>query len=196
MKSIQKNYIDNFEKSFIKQEQISFIQKTNKLSDLNFLINDINSKKPSLVLIAANSVDSANIIQTLKLNNIDTKFALAEWSLTKSFIQNTGSFANGVLFNIDFDVESQNQNYLEFKKAYTNKYHKEPSMYAAKSYELTNIIIKLLKENKQEDIKKALLKQREFEGLQNMIVFDKYGDLVTNFYTFEVKDGNFVKVDD
>jgi branched-chain amino acid transport system substrate-binding protein len=39
-----------------------------------------------------------------------------------------------------------------------------------------------------------LLIKKEFEGLQDTIIFDKYGDVIRNFNTFKVKNGKFEKI--
>ena len=189
-----KDYLINFEKSFINNGGNRLVNIDRTDVNLDKLIQNIENIKPDLILMCANSVDSARVVQYLRLKGISTKIALAEWAMTKSFLENAGKSSEGVIFNIDFDPKSNNPKYKKFVENYKEKFSHEPSMYAAKAYELAQIIIQMLKEGDESQIKQNLLKQKSFEGLIDKIVFDDFGDVVRNYYTFEVKNGEFIKI--
>lgn len=191
-KTYTKDYLINFEKSLFSKTGKKLL--TYNTTDVNFdeLVKDIKNKNPNLILMCANSIDSAKVIQYLRLNQIKTKVALAEWAMTKSFLENAGKSSEGVLFNIDFNPKSKKTNYLKFVKAYKDKYNLEPSIYASKAYELAQILIEVLKEVEEDKVKEYLLKNKKFKGLIDDIIFDDYGDVVRNYYTFEIKNGEFV----
>jgi branched-chain amino acid transport system substrate-binding protein len=188
-----KDYLENFEKSFILHGGKEFI-KYAKTEDLDLLVEEIEEEKPDLILICANSVDAARVVQYLKINNINTQIASSEWAMTSTFIENTGKYSEGLIFNIDYDENSQKEKFLKFKQNYENKYNIVPSLFASKGYELSKIIIELLKMGKETELKKNLLIKKEFAGLQDNIYFDKYGDVIRNFYTFKVNNGKFEKI--
>ena len=188
-----KDYLENFEKSFIMNSGEKFLTYS-KINDLDFLLKDIKEKNPDLLLICANSVDAARVIQYLRLNNVNTKVASSEWAMTPTFLENSGKYSEGMIFNIDYDEDSKNEKFLKFSTNFKNKYNFAPSMYASKGYELAQIIIELLKMGGETELKKNLLIKKEFEGLQDTIIFDKYGDVVRNFNTFIVENGKFRKI--
>lgn len=189
-----KDYLENFEKNWMEKGEKSFIKYEKSNIELDKLANDIKTLDPDLILICANSVDVAKIVQYLRTHGIDKEIASSEWALTNTFIENSGKYSEDIIFNIDFDENSQNEKFLQFVKNYELKYNTKPSMFASKGYELAKIIIELLKVGKETELKENLLKIKKFEGLQDTIVFDKYGDVIRTFYTFRVKDGKFVKV--
>ncbi|MGA1933459.1 ABC transporter substrate-binding protein [Arcobacter sp. YIC-464] len=189
-----KDYLINFEKSFVNKGGEKLLSFESTDINLEQLVKNITTSNPDLILMCANSVDSARVIQYLRLKGIKTKIALAEWAMTKSFLENAGKSSEGVIFNIDFDPRSNNPKYKNFVKNYRHKYNQEPSMYAAKAYELAQIIIEMLKKGDDTQIKENLLKQKSFDGLIDTIVFDDFGDVVRRYYTFEVKNGEFVKI--
>ena len=104
----------------------------------NHVVEDIQKVNPDLILICANSVDTARVIQYLRLKNVNTKVASSEWAITNEFVQNGGKSIEGVLFNIDYDSNSTSPRYMQFAKAYEKKYKVRPSMFASKGYELTD----------------------------------------------------------
>jgi branched-chain amino acid transport system substrate-binding protein len=188
-----KDYLENFEKTYINKGGEKFIQYS-KSDNLDYLVKDIKEKNPDLLLICANSVDGARIVQYLRINGISTQIASSEWAMTSTFIENSGKYSEGIIFNIDYDVNSKNEKFLKFVNNFENKYNIFPSMYAAKGYELAKIIIELLKIGEETELKKNILLKKEFEGLQNTIVFDRFGDVVRDFNTFKIIDGKFEKI--
>lgn len=190
-----KDYLINFEKSYIKNGGKKFISYGKTNDNLDSLVKDINEKNPDIIVMCANSVDSSRILQYLRLKGIKTQFAMSEWARTPSFLENSGKTSEGVIFNIDFNENSTNPRYKEFVENYIQKYKVAPSMFAAKAYELSQIIIKMLEEGDETKIKENILKHRSFEGLQDRIVFDKYGDVIRKFYNFKVKNGEYVLVE-
>lgn len=189
-----KDYLINFEKSFISKGGDKFVQYAKTSKNLDELVLDIKEKNPDLIVICANSVDAARVIQYIRLNNLQTKVASSEWAMTESFLENTGKASNGVIFNIDYDGNSKNPKFVEFVKKYEKKYNQKPSIFASKAYELSKIIISLLEKGNETELKKNLLLQKEFEGLQDTIIFDKYGDVLREFNTFKVQDGKYIRI--
>lgn len=189
-----KDYLINFEKSLLSKGHSGLIyyEKTNQKLDV--LVSHIKQQNPDLIFVCANSVDLARIIQYLRLKGIKTKVASSEWARTPSFIENAGKASQGVIFNIDYDEKSQNEKFLAFVKKYEKKYGMKPSLYASKAYELSQIIIEMLRVGDETQIKQNLLAKKEFDGLQGKIVFDKYGDVVREYYNFELRNGEFIRV--
>ncbi len=189
-----KDYLENFEKSFVRKNGDAFLAfgKTNE--NLDVLVADIRAKRPDMILICANSVDAAKVVQYLRLKKVNTVIASSEWAQTQRFIENGGKAVEGVIFNIDLDENAQNPKYVKFLKSYQSKYKDDPSIFASKAYELSQIIIELLGQGNHTQIKENLLKKRSFDGLQDEIVFDEYGDVIRNFYTFVIKDGKYVRI--
>ena len=189
-----KDYLINFEKSFIDNGGQKFIKYAKTDENLDSLVKDIKIQNPDMILICANSVDAARVIQYIRLNNLNTVVASSEWAMTESFLENTGHASNGVIFNIDYDENSKNEKFLSFVKKYEEKYKLKPSIFASKAYELSRIIIELLEKGDETQLKQNLLLQKQFQGLQDTIIFDKYGDVLREFNTFIVEDGKYIKV--
>jgi len=189
-----KDYLINFEKSFIQNGGDKFLTYAKTNENLEKLVLDIEEKKPDIIVMCANSVDAARVLQYVRVKGLKTQFAIAEWARTPSFLENSGKVSEGVIFNIDYDEESKNEKYLKFVDNYKNKYKTFPSMYAAKAYELSSIIIEALENVPETRIKEYVLNKKEFAGLQDTIVFDKYGDVIREFYNFKVVNGKYKRV--
>ena len=190
-----KDYLENFEKSFILNGGEKFIKYGRTDENLDDLVSQINDSNPDLILICANSIDSSRVVQYLKIKGVKTQIASSEWAMTPAFIENSGKYSEGIIFNIDYDEHSKNEDFINFSNKFRQKYQMEPSLFASKGYELAKVIIELLKMGNQTELKKNLLIKKEFKGLQDTIIFDKYGDVVRKFNTFKVINGKFEKVE-
>lgn len=186
-----KDYLENFEKSFVKNGGEAFVRFSKSTMDLDALSEDIRQSQADLILICANSVEAAKIVQYLRLKNIRTQIAASEWAMTERFIENGGRAVEGVLFNIDFDEYSQSVLYEAFVNKYQAKYHDVPSIFAMKAYEIGKILIASLKRGPEKEIKKNILTQKIFKGLQGDIIFDKYGDVSREYYFIRIKNGKY-----
>lgn len=190
-----KDFLENFEKSFIQNGGDRFQAYNKTDANLDLLVEDIQKNNPSLILICANSVDSARVIQYLRLKNITTQIVSSEWAMTNEFISNGGKAVEGVLFNIDYDSNATTEAYTSFRRRYMEKYKTEPSIFAAKAYELATIVLDALKNADETKIKEQVLSKRVYQGLQDEIVFDEYGDVKRNFYNFTIENGQFKRLD-
>lgn len=190
-----KDYLENFEKSFILNGGEKFVKYAKTNENLDDLVQDINSSNPDLILICANSLDAARVVQYLKMKDVKTQIASSEWAMTPAFIENSGKYSEGIIFNIDYDENSKSKDFVSFLNKYREKYKIEASLYASKGYELARVIIELLKMGDQTELKKNLLIKKEFQGLQDIIIFDQYGDVIRKFDTFIVINGKFEKVE-
>ena len=193
-KAYTKDFIENFEKSFIKNGGEKFLAVNKTDVPLDMLIADIKRLNPDMIIIAANSIDSAKVVQYLRLKNINTKIASSEWAMTNDFILNGGKSVEGVLFNIEYDSSSNKKSFLSFKKNYMKKYKSEPTIFSSQAYELTEIILDALKNTDETQIKEQVLAKKSYQGLQDKIIFDKYGDVKREFYSYTIKDGQYKRV--
>jgi len=188
-----KDYLENFEKSLVLHGGENFV-KYSKIDDLDILLNDIKKEAPDLILICADSIDTAKVVQYLRLNQINIEIASSEWAMTSTLLENTGRNSEGMIFNMDYDENSKNEEFIKFKEKYEEKYNMPLSLYATKGYELAKVIIELLKVGNETELKKNLLLKKEFAGLQGNIVFDQYGDVTKEFNTFKIINGKFEKI--
>ena len=189
------DYGITLEDVIIKQGGNKYVAKVDLNEPYEGILKKIKTTKHDLILIVGNAVDSANIIQYLRINKINTKILGSGWAKTNDFITNGGAFVEGVLFSEGYDDGSQHKNYLSFSKKYKKRYNTLPSVFATQGYELAQILIKNLKKSSDvSTLKERILSINKYDGLQGDIVFDKYGDVMREFFMMEVKNKKFVKI--
>lgn len=190
------SFTNNFEKSFLLQGGKNLENKIKINQDYKKIISKLASNESDLILIIANSLDSSKLIQYIKLNNIKTKIVCSAWSKTNEFLTNGGKSVEGVVILTSYNDSSQNKKYLEFVKRYENRYKKKPSAFAAQAYETAHIIITTLKNNENiVKVKENILLKKDFDGLQGLIRFNSYGDVLRESFLMSVKNSKFEKFD-
>ncbi len=191
-----KDFLNNLEKAFLKQNGKEFIDKI-KMSDSFETIKDkVQKGDIDLIVIVASSIDSAKLIQYLRLNNINKTILGSAWGRSQNFIEEGGKTVEDVLFASSYDNDSKSKKNLNFIKKYENKYKKKPSVFSIQAYEATKIIINTLKKDKNvNNLKNNILGKKVHSGLQGEIVFDKFGDVSRIFHLVHVKDGKYQKIE-
>jgi len=188
-------YKNIFQKLFISKGGENFVGSSDINNEYKDILNDLNTKEYDMILVVANSIDSANIIQYIRLNKINKKIFSSGWSKTRNFIQNGGKAVEGVLFSTSYDEQSKDKYYIKFLNSFKNKYNSLPSESAVQGYEVGKIIIKNLKISSNfETLKTRILNIKEYRGVQGNIIFDKYGDIEKEYFMMTIKDSKYIKL--
>ncbi|APW65413.1 hypothetical protein LPB137_05905 [Poseidonibacter parvus] len=199
--SKNQDYSSDYEKFFKKELQLkwqnSFVEKFDINEPYKNIVENLKIKKIDLIVVIANSIDSANIIQYLKVNDIKGQILASGWAKTKDFISNGGRAVEDVLFSTEYDENSKDIDFLKFRNLFMKTYNKEPSAIETQGYELGKILInKLSKSSDISTLKQRILKQEIYKGLQGNITFDKYGDVTREYFMMKVKNAKYVRIEE
>jgi len=190
-----KGYEGFFQDIIVKNGGHKFVGKVDLNQPYEEIIKQMKSTNYDLILVVGNSVDSANIIQYLRVNKIDRKVIASGWAKTMDFIENGGKAVEGVMFTTGYDDNLKNKDFVDFVKKFKTKYNKTPSVFAAQGYELGQILIQNLRNSSDiSTLKKRILKIKKYDGLQGDIIFDKYGDVFREYFIMEVRNKEYIKI--
>ncbi|MEA1915219.1 MAG: ABC transporter substrate-binding protein [Campylobacterota bacterium] len=193
--SYVKDYEETFQDVFIEHGGNKFVHSIGINEPHDAITEKIQQSNADLILIVANSIDTAQIVQYLKVNNVHTKILSSGWAKTLDLIQNGGSAVEGMLFNTGYDDNASNPEFIQFKKDFYAHFKKEPSIFAAQGYELAQIVLKVLQSSSDlTQFKQQVLKIKTFSGLQGDIVFNQYGDVSRDYFLVEIKNKKFIRV--
>lgn len=189
-------YLNNFEKSFLHNGGNEFIDKIAITDDYESIKNQILLKKVDSIIIVANSLDAAKLIQYLRINDINQPILCSGWAKTLDFLVEGGASVENVLFHTGYDDNSTNKEYLKFIKLYEERYNKKPSVFSAQAYETAAILIQTLKDDKNVlNLKRNILNKKSYMGLQGDITFNKYGDVNRDYFMMHVKNGKYTRIE-
>lgn len=173
---------------------VPFNTKTN--TSFLEITRDAVLKKPDGIVIIAGALDTASICQQLMKLEYRVPIISSSWAFANELIYNGGKAVDGILTSRPFNRDSQEKEYLEFRKDFIKQYRHEPDFGAAQSYEAVQILLDALKRAEDpSDLKRALSDRQVYGGLQGEISLGRFGDASRRRFLITVKDGKFVTLD-
>lgn len=175
--------------------KIHMIEHFTTSAETGFLepVRRLLASKPDILMVIANSVDSGLICQQARKTNPVQAIALSEWSATERFIELAGNSAEGAIVSQFFNRESKSPEYLAFLGSYRKRFSsQEPGFAAVGAYDAAKIAIEAIsKRNSGESIKQTLLRIGNFNGLQQKISIDAFGDVKRPTFISVVNNGKY-----
>ena len=173
-------WLENFRKTFagLGGDVIASIgfSAANRISYLD-IVSELLAVQPDGILIVANSMDSAMLCQQIRKIDADVEITLADWGATERLLELGGRTVEGVTVVQTFDRGNQNPRYLSFRKAYLDRYQREPGYPGVHTYDAVQVILSALRQDKKDkDIKETILSSGPLPGLQHMVEFTAFGD--------------------
>lgn len=172
--------------------------KYEEIIDSNLPYEEILTKvnNADFIVQVQNSTDSASLIQYLRINKNTTPVISSGWAKTDEFLENCGKWANGIYFISSNFINYEDKNYQKFAKDFYGIYKYQPNRSNIQGYQAAQIIIKALQNGNEKvnDIKRYIIEKETFNIAGDEISFNKYGDIKTPYYIFEVKNNKFEKI--
>jgi len=141
------------------------------------------------------AIDGAELCQQLAKKRSKILIVGPIWMRTKDLIEHGGRSVEGVKFVSQYDRKVKTQKYLNFIKQYKKLFGVQPSFSSFYAYEATSILLTAMKQAKEVTpvaVKKEILTTKGYDGLQEPILFDQYGDVQRKESITKVKNGAFV----
>ena len=148
------------------------------------------------ILILANATDTALLSQQIRKLDSRLPITASGWAASDRLIEVGGKAVEGLTLVQDFDRNSGAPRYQEFRRLYGERFHREPDAAAVNAFDAGNVILDALagRREPQQGVKEAVLAVRQFEGLQEPIGFDTFGDVRRKLFVTVVRDGRFALV--
>ena len=183
-RSFTESWLNNFKEAFTKNGGEIVAEKGFKSDDgstFTEIVESLLSADPDCILILANSVDSALLCQQIRKMNRQIHITVADWGATERLLELGGKAVEGVTVVQTFNRQSKNPGYLAFKKAFQERYNKEPGFPGTFAYDAAQVVLEALRlGGNGKSLKDVLKSQGRFDGLQGIISFDEYGDAKTS----------------
>lgn len=188
-------WYQTFRKSFLsldgrRVEPLTFISGPD--IEMLPLVEQMRQKPIDFLVIVANSVDAALLCQQVRKSGWQIPLALADWAATEQLINLGGNAVEGAVISQYFNRKSTAPAFIEFKQEFAKTYKSEPGFGALHAYNAAMMIIRSLAEQQaDETLKQTILRISMFEGLQDDIVINRFGDSNHPTYMGTIENGTF-----
>jgi branched-chain amino acid transport system substrate-binding protein len=129
------------------------------------------------VVIVANSMDSALLCQQIRKIDSQIEIMLSDWGATERLLELGGKAVEGVTVVQAFDRASQAPRYRTFRKAFLERFKREPGFPGVNTYDAIQVVLVALGAQKAgQELKQVILSLNRYEGLQSNFTFNRFGD--------------------
>lgn len=166
-------------------------------TDFSAILTKVKESGAEVILLGSLYNESALMAKQARQFGMDVPFFGTSSMFTKALIELGKEAVEGFRVVGGMNPDSKDPNFVKFWDAFRQKYGKEPNVFAAQSYDATNIILEAVA-NAGPDrakINEYILNQlKDFPGVTGKITF-KDGDAQKTMFRFAVKGGVFVPVE-
>jgi len=153
----------------------------------------IKDQNPQAIIVVSYPADSVVVLKQAKELGLSLPLYFQTEALEDpSVIQGAGEAAEGVVYILP--AEPLGREVEEFRRAFKEKFNKEPALYAAEGFDAFNLIIKAIKDCKTEAdlsscIKDKLYTIKNYQGASGIITFDEKGDVLKPMAIKRIENG-------
>lgn len=167
--------------------------------DFSAILTNIKAKNPDVIFAPGNFTESAMVIKQARQLGITAPFIGGDTWETPEFISIGGKEVEGATFSTFFATEKPfTAETTKFVEAYKKKFNREPAAVEALGYDAYLILVDAMKRansSNPQDIQKALLATKDFQGAAGVVNFDENRNAVKAAVLKTVKDGKFTFLD-
>lgn len=180
----------------VESRAYDFTRLDNHKVPINILSNDFDA-----LVIAANPIDTAMLVQNYyNIFGNDMKQVYAtRWSFDRSLIDYGSKSVESIIIPHPWKYDHDSYRESEFNLSFNKYYNRMPHFGAYYGYEAVLIIGELLADGisyHSEDIKNELESGRSFNGLEEGVRFNRFGDAIRNIHLYRIENGDFRRIDD
>jgi len=194
-RSYSKSWLTDFKSAFVKEGgSVSLERPFLSETDSNFaqLAKELVANRPDGILIIASSIDVALLCKHIRMLSPDMPISASDWAGTEQLVELGGKSVNGLIFTHYIDRFGAQPEYVRFRQKYLLKFGREPGYAGVTTYDAANVLFEALSRKREgQDLKDAILAIRTFDGLQDPIVFNEFGEAERKVFISVVRDGQF-----
>ncbi|WP_326533174.1 ABC transporter substrate-binding protein [Pseudorhodoferax sp.] len=159
---------------------------------VNALMRQLLAARPDGLVFSASGVDAARLAQQALKLGAALPMAAPDWADTQALFEVGGRAVEGMLVSSACDVGDTSARYRAFLRAYGERFGMLPSYRSIAAHDAVTVLVQALQRAApNESLRDAVLRRGPYQGLQQPIVFDRYGDAARRAYHRIVRNGRF-----
>jgi branched-chain amino acid transport system substrate-binding protein len=191
-----RSWVDAFSAEF--KRQGGFVVKSLTYSsspDTRFLelAGKIHSGDADGLLVVANALDTALLLQRLRANGYQKPVMVGQWAVTRDLIPHGARAVEGVVVFHNVDPASTSPRFTRFKAGFQERFRYAPDFAGILAYDAASVLIQALRTAANfSRLKDVMVSGQEFAGLQGPISFDGFGETQPSLKLMTIRNGRLV----
>ena len=194
-----KNWATHYKEAFEREGgRVSTITSFSSVGDKNYeqIASQLVADSPDIVILVSSSVDASLIAEKVRGKLPDIQIAGSAWTATEQLVRLGGPAVEGMQVEQFFDRHDKSARYTHFVSSYQTRYGQPPGFAAVTAYDAATILLDALQKNPDHaSVKSTLLTKQSYQGVQQAITFDAYGDTHRPSYRNVIKGGRYVRAE-
>ncbi len=165
-------------------------------TDFTDQLNTIKKNNSDAVVLWGDAKELALIINQMRTMGLNQPVYTCDRAVSPEFLEIAGDNANGVITTSQYDPKANSLKLKKFQKAYKERYHMEPDVFAAHSYDGMSIAIESIE---MAGLNRTLIRDlltdmktfQNYQGVTGEIVFDGSWNDIGQIFMVEIKDDDF-----
>jgi branched-chain amino acid transport system substrate-binding protein len=156
------------------------------------VVRALLDSRPDGLVFACGSVDAVRLAQQARKQAPEMPVTVAESAGGEALIALGGTAVEGIVAGQLHDRSSRVPRYLDFVDAYQARFGRVPGYHAVLSHDAVTVLAQAqARRNNGESLKQAVLRHGPYDGLQQPIVLDAFGDTARAPFFVVVRGGRF-----
>jgi branched-chain amino acid transport system substrate-binding protein len=196
-KGIQQIFTDEFTRKGGKI--VETIEFPASMGDFTALADRAVTLKPDFVYVAAYAPEILRLVKDLRTEKFPGIILTTSSFASSDILAKAGDAAEGVyLTQTSFDTDGDlAPNVADFVKAYRDRYHHDPDLYAAHGFDAYNVLGEAYRQGGTTALSfwKGMRGVREFPGVTGTLQFDEKGDVQKFPHVYIVRNGKAINIE-
>lgn len=157
------------------------------------LAKQLLATKADVLVIVSNAVDSALLCQQVRKLAPEQRIAMSEWASTGRFVELAGKAGEDVTVAQFLDRNDRSPRYLDFEDAYRKRFKQNPGFAGLAGYDAALVALEAYRLRKPgASLKETILAQQSFQGGQQLLTIDRYGDSNRKTFVTKIRNGRYL----
>ncbi len=162
--------------------------------DFSSLVGQLIQEDPDAVVLVANSADASRITRQIRIENPAIPVLAAEWAGTRQLIDQGGNAVEGMEFLQQYDKWGTQEAYMDFVEEYRRRFGSDPGYSSVLTYETVRVLLQAIENRERgEDLKDSIVANSPYQGLQQVLEIDRYGDCRRESHFVVIRNREFEK---
>jgi branched-chain amino acid transport system substrate-binding protein len=159
--------------------------------DFRSQLEQIRALEPEVIVLWANPPEGALILKQARELGMTQQFVGFDRLSHSTFLEEVGTAGDGMVVAATFNPDSHSPEWVEFRRAYRDRYLEEPDTYAAHGFDGVSLIVAAVRQAglNRARVRDALYALSRFPGVTGIIEFDPTMNDVSRPWLATVQNG-------
>ncbi len=179
--------------------EVSYVNDLSGRLDNTFsqVAHEIVTAGSEALFLVTSGIDAGELAQQIRKIDSNIQLYGSNWVKSGKIIEVGGRSVEDMIISSNYERDEKTELYKNFSRKFQEKYKAKPNFTSIYGYEAIFVLANGMITSKStvpEKIKKAILSQGEFQGIEETFRINRFGDVERAKSLVQIQDGQFVRI--